>query len=130
MQGDQDMEILEALIELKNQIQDMRRALSDVDLEDNKIEESYPHESEEFKIELTPQEMNALLYSPFNEQMGKPSPGNYPQQANEIAELRNDFIKLREKTETEISDIKRSVAVLSEMWGKHELEVRKFNKYR
>lgn len=130
MKGDQDMEILEALIELKNQIQDMRRALTDVELEDKKPEESYPDVTEEFKMELTPQEMSALLYSPFNEKTDKPTPGEYAQNADEIAELRSDFIKLREQTETEITDIKRSVAVLSEMWGQHELEFRKFKKYR
>lgn len=130
MNGDQDIEILEALIELKEQIQDMRRALTDVEIEDNKFEESHPGDTEEFKMELTPQEMSALLYSPFNEKTDKPTPGEYAQNSDEIAKLRNEFIKLREQTETEITDIKRSVTVLSEMWGQHELEFRKFKKYR
>lgn len=130
MKGDQDMEILEALIELKNQIQDMRRALTDVELEDNAVEQSDPDHAEEFKMELTPQEMSALLYSPIIDKTDKPNQEDLSQQATDIGELRNDFIKLREHIEAEITDIKRSVSILSEMWGKLELDVRKFKKYR
>ena len=130
MKGNQDTEILEALIELKNQIQDMRRALTEAELEDKGTEQSSPDYNEEFKMELTPQEMNALLYSPFNDKTDNPESGDHIQYSNEIAELKNDFIKLQEQIGTEITDIKRSVSVLSEMWGRLELEVRKLKKYR
>lgn len=129
MNSNHDMEILEALIELKSLIQDMRMALSNKDFEDKNSVVPDTNDSDEYQMELTPQEMKALLFSSPHDKESKLSLGIEPNFLNEITDLRNEFIKLREQTEKEFTDLKRSVSVLSEMWGRHELEILKNRKY-
>lgn len=133
MNDNQDIEILEALVELKNQIQDLRRVLADSIDEESTSEEVTPLNDastiDDYRMELSPQEMNALLFPTPADRLPQQGSVNESDCREETVQLRKEFTNFNEQTSREINDLKQSVVLLSEMFGRHELEIKKANRF-
>lgn len=130
MKDEDNKIILEALLGLKNNLREIREALADSEVyhESGDIGIEDIQSLDDFTTEITEQELKALLLEPLNYQ--KPADANpyITNGGNDIEQLKREMIKHREETEKEFGDLKEYINHLSEMWGRHELEILKIKK--
>lgn len=130
--------ILDDLWDLKKQLKELRVFLAALDDDETATGEAYSSSNDEFKVELTPNERNALLFSPLDEGqrkssgeagtgVGGASAGRTG--AADVGDIREELSRLKDRQEKELDEIKKYISVLSEMWGRHELEIAKIKKY-
>ena len=118
-------QVMEALADLRNQIKEIRKLLSPSGGRETPAGEIYSVGNGEYKVELTPNEMDALLFSPPRQDNGKIPEKN---DGDDIGEIRDELKALKEQHESDYRDLKKYIIALSEMWGRLELEVTKLKK--
>ena len=139
-------EIMEALSALKSQLKEIRENLSTSGDDEMSSVRTYSSEIDDFETTLTPHEINALLFTPVEDKKTRVSgengqnSGRHTEKdsgrdsemdaADETTEIRTELAAHREQNEKNLAKIKASISALSEMWGRHELEILRMKKYQ
>lgn len=127
MVEDSETKILAALTELKNQLQNVRGIITQTGNEEEiwqeKNQERNQEKSDNYTVNITPDELTALLsLSPTEAAADFTAETS---NADELIEIKTAFLKFQEQTASEIKNLQQSITILSEMWGLHEMEIRK-----
>lgn len=115
--------IMETLWDVKNQLKEIRELLADPDDDETAAGETHANDTGGYRAELSPQELNSLLSSPYKEKDVNASADKAKDLSDNVAEIKEELNKLREKNQKELDELKKYIWVLSEMWGRHELEI-------
>jgi DNA-binding transcriptional MerR regulator len=129
MYNHEEGKIMETLWDVKNQLKEIRELLADPDDNETAAGETYASDPGAYRAELSPQELNALLSSPYKEKEVNTSAVKAKEPSGDVAEIKGELAKLKEKNKKELDELKKYIWVLSEMWGRHELEIARMKKY-
>lgn len=125
-------EIMEALSALKSQLKEIRENLSPSGDDEMSFVQAYSSEIDDFETTLTPHEINALLFTPVEDKKSRvlDECGNGSGNDSERNSGVDNPATLREQNDKDLAEIKESISALSEMWGRHELEILRMKKHR